>query len=505
MTGATDTLIGTRNVAGAVAQRLRAAADAAAPGTPVHPDRLIDGDTCLSALVGLLFRERRASVAWLLLTVLAGAYPEPADVRYVLRLVDLCDETETTLRLLDRAAAVAAPHASMAQEAVVTGGVIVDVDMCARSTFHNGIQRTAREVVRTWALEHDPLLVAWTDTAGATRALTPDETTLASRWDESLRDRISAADQDPDAPDTSVLVIPWEATFVLAEVPLADRTAPLAALAELSGSRVVAIGYDAIPVVSADLRPLGEPNGFAAYLTVIKHADRVAAISASAATEFAGFRDALVAQGLAGPDVSEVMLPVTVPPPPPGWVRAVPLRPLVLCVGRLEPHKNHGALLHAAERLWNEGREFDLHLVGGPGWDMKRVEDQLERLARSGASVHWHKSIGDDELWSLMRGASFTVFISLHEGFGLPVAESLACGTPVLTTAYGSQAEIASGGGCLTVDPRDDEEVLTALRTLVDDSDLRARLRAQAALYPGGSWDAYARALWSYLVEGGTA
>ncbi|OZB88619.1 MAG: hypothetical protein B7X41_07235, partial [Microbacterium sp. 14-71-5] len=172
-----------------------------------------------------------------------------------------------------------------------------------------------------------------------------------------------------------------------------------------------------------------------------------------------------------------------------------------VAVGRLEPHKNHDALLFAAERLWREGLQFDLHLVGGPGWDLSHVQETLERLDRDGRPLQWSRSMGDDELWELLRSASFSVFISLHEGFGLPVAESLACGTPVLTTTYGSQGEIAAAGGCLTVDPRDDESVVEGLRRMVTDPELLDELRTQAANRPRRTWDDYAADLWQTLVQ----
>lgn len=492
---------GRRTVAEALAQRLRAAADAALPSPPeVQPTPDADADACLVALVAALRADRDPSLGWLLLTVLTGAFPLAEDVRHVMRAVDLEDETGLILDLLDRAFVDAASESGAAPHAVVTSGVIVDVDMCARSNFHNGIQRTAREVVRVWSTEHEIVLTAASETGAALRSLTEAEHARAARWGEHEE---AVRTESAETLATTHLVVPWHATLVLAEVPLPHRCARLAALAAFSGSRVTAIGYDAIPVISADLRPQGEPNGFADYLTLVKHAHLVAGISASATAEFRGFGSALAAQGLPGPDVMQVTLPATVPPPPPGYHRVPPARPSVLAVGRLEPHKNHGALLHAAERLWAEGVEFDLHLVGAPGWDTTRVEGQVERLLRKRAPLTWSRSVPDDQMWTLIRDASFTVFVSVHEGFGLPVAESLACGTPVLTTEYGSQGEIAAAGGCLTVDPRDDEAVLAALRDLVTRPELRAELRRQAAEYPVRTWDGYAHDLWEALITGG--
>lgn len=487
-------------LAAALGQRLRAAADAALETSPpAAPDPMSDADSCLQALVRELAATGDASVAWLTITALAGAFPLPEDVRFLVRAADLEGPEDLTVTLLDRAHRLAVHHRSLDRPLRIESGVVVDVDMCARSAFHNGIQRTTREVVQRWGAEHPIRLVAWTATSGATRSLTETEHQLAAGWDESLRALVVEPPDDADR--MNELVVPWRTTLVLPEVPLPDRCAPLAALAEFSGNRVVAVGYDAIPVVSADLRPLGEPNGFTAYLALIKHVDTVAAISASATDEFDGYASALTSQGLRGPTVVEVVLPTEVPPAPSGWHRVDPPRPLVVAVGRLEPHKNHDALLFAAERLWREGLQFDLHLVGGPGWDITHVEDTIERIGREGLPLQWSRSMGDAELWELLRSASFSVFVSLHEGFGLPVAESLACGTPVLTTAYGSQGEIAAAGGCVTVDPRDDEIVVGGLRRMLTEPGLLDELRSQAAARPGRSWDDYSADLWHTLVE----
>src|SRR6185437_15168187 len=134
----------------------------------------------------------------------------------------------------------------------------------------------------------------------------------------------------------------------------------LAALGRYSGNRVVAVGHDCIPAVSGDLVPLEDSNRFAKYLSVIKFAHRVACVSVSAAAEFAGFAEALSAQGLRGPDVSECPLP-SMPvalgdyaAPSDGRTGEQSSRPLVLCVGSFEPRKNQLSLLYAAERLWRE-------------------------------------------------------------------------------------------------------------------------------------------------------
>jgi alpha-1,3-rhamnosyl/mannosyltransferase len=109
----------------------------------------------------------------------------------------------------------------------------------------------------------------------------------------------------------------------------------------------------------------------------------------------------------------------------------------VLAVGTLEPRKNLRRTIEAARRAGVE-----LRIVGDRGWG--DVEP----------GVGWLGRVGDDELARLYRGARCLVYPSLYEGFGIPVAEALACGTPVVTSRDTAMAEIARGLAVL-VDPED--------------------------------------------------
>lgn len=175
---------------------------------------------------------------------------------------------------------------------------------------------------------------------------------------------------------------------------------------------------------------------------------------------------------------------------------------MVLVVGSHEPRKNHLAILAAGESLWASGVKFRLVFVGGNSWKSFQFEHELERLQRSGRSVVSISAISDSLLWAAYRLARFTVFPSLNEGFGLPVAESLGCGTPVITSNYGSMREIAEeGGGVLLVDPYDDASIAAGMLRLLTDDDELGRLAAEAKSRTPRSWDDYAAELWSYFVD----
>ena len=96
------------------------------------------------------------------------------------------------------------------------------------------------------------------------------------------------------------------------------------------------------------------------------------------------------------------------------------------------------------------------------------------------------RALSDDLLWAAYRLAHCVVFPSLNEGFGLPVAESLACGTPVVTSGFGSMREIARHGGAILVDPRDDHDIAAGLRLMLTDRELHETL-SRAGPGPAGA------------------
>jgi len=371
--------------------------------------------------------------------------------------------------------------------------VLVDVDFSARHNLHTGIQRVVRETVPRWWRDHDITLVAWTEQGGAMRDLVDQEADRVLRWNERAD---SGRDNELAEVLPHRLVVPWRSTLVLPEIPPPEHCGILAALAQHSGNHVALVGHDCIPVISPELIHESLPDRFTRFLEIVKHAHRVAGVSASAAREFRGFAEMLPAQGLSGPTVVKCPLPVESPP-----ADAVPKAspPLVVGVGSFEPRKNQLAVLTAAEQLWREGLEFQVRFIGGGGW-VTEADALLSRLQRAGRPISRLTAVSDAVLWYGLRSARFSVFVSLHEGYGLPVAESLACGTPCLTTAYGSTREIADEGGALVADPRDDRAIAEQMRRLLTDDELIAGLQREAAKRPRRTWDDYARELWGALV-----
>jgi glycosyltransferase involved in cell wall biosynthesis len=430
--------------------------------------------------------------AWLLICGVTTVFPTESLVLDFIRELEVGTATSATSWLLHRSLVPVQNGGQLNREIeIIERGVIIDVDYSARNEHNSGIQRVVRNTVNHWARDHEVTLVAWGDQMQMWRSLGPDEYARVTDW--------AAERTESDAADNHRLVLPWRSRIILIEVPsAADNCLPLAAMASLSGSQVAMVGYDTIPIASAETLPMGMSDHFAKYMAIMKHATIVAGISQTAADEFAGFAAMLEAQGLSGPRVVACSLPAEVP------VHVTTTsegRPLVLCVGSKEPRKNHVAVLAAAEQLWREGYDFELLFIGTYGWDVKSFNRWLMRLRKAGRPVSAPRRVGDGDLWAAYARSRFTVFPSFHEGFGLPVAESLAFGTPAITSNYGSMAEIAAGGGCILIDPHDDDALLEAMRNLLSDDALIARLAADAIARAPRGWSDYAAELWAELVE----
>ncbi|MGV8978009.1 MAG: glycosyltransferase family 4 protein [Cellulomonas sp.] len=459
-------------------------------------------DTALAARstpaeLGSIIDERDRSQVWLALAVLTGRLPDDATVVEVARR----SEFRGVAAVWDAVAAGTTDESAGWTVRVACGEVLVDVSHTASTVLVTGIQRVARETSRRWLRSRSCTPVSWTRNFQSIRELTPVE-----------RARIEQAEAVEDtAPRTAAtVVVPWRSTYVLPELAAElERTASLRALATFSRNTTGVIGFDCVPLTSAETTQLGFSALFTANLSAVRSFDRVATISDAARIEYTGWRSMLAAIGLTGPQIEAVSLPVDVAGSSEADLAAARERflignlPLVLVVGSHEPRKNHLAVLHAAELLWREGQEFSLSFVGGNSWGSDAFTARLVELQRNGRPVDSVHRLSDAHLWAAYRLARCTVFPSVNEGFGLPVAESLAVGTPAVTSAFGSMLEIAADGGALTVDPHNDHELADAIRTLLIDETAHSALVRAALGRPVRTWDTYADNLWDYLVGSG--
>jgi glycosyltransferase involved in cell wall biosynthesis len=166
-------------------------------------------------------------------------------------------------------------------------------------------------------------------------------------------------------------------------------------------------------------------------------------------------------------------------------------RPYVLWVGTIEPRKNLDLALDAWAALGGGLREeFALVVAGPQGWDSQRT---IGRLRSQPQGVRYLGYVPETDLPGLTAGAAALFYPSLYEGFGLPVAQAMACGVPVVTSNVSALPEVA-GEGALYADPRSLAELRGALERLLLSPELRRKLaeagRQRAARY---RWEEAAR------------
>jgi glycosyltransferase involved in cell wall biosynthesis len=146
----------------------------------------------------------------------------------------------------------------------------------------------------------------------------------------------------------------------------------------------------------------------------------------------------------------------------------------LLYLGTLEPRKNIPTLLEAYRELREVySRKEKLALVGGKGWLYDEIFAKAQRLGLA-SEVLFPGYVSNEEQLLWYHGASAFAYPSLYEGFGLPVAESLACGVPVVTSNVSSLPE-AGGDSALIVDPLDSHALAEALQRVLTDTLLRQR------------------------------
>jgi glycosyltransferase involved in cell wall biosynthesis len=167
----------------------------------------------------------------------------------------------------------------------------------------------------------------------------------------------------------------------------------------------------------------------------------------------------------------------------------------IFSLSTVEPRKNFPRLIQAYALLPESVRAvYPLVVAGGKGWKNEDVFGTIRRLGLE-RQIMFLGYIDEEDRAPLMREAALFVLPSLYEGFGMPVLEAMACGTPVVTSSRGALAEVG-GDAVVDVDPLEPEDIARGLLSVLESEALARRL-AQAGLVRAQAftWESSARVL----------
>lgn len=488
-------------------------------------DRYLEGNTSeekLFCYIEGLDPSIAVSLAFVLLT---GRYPS----RVEQEVEEGCYERGDRREWLRRIATIPGNPTSL----VFPGsGIYVDVTHTFVYQWLSGIQRVVRETAAALVQRHGARLYRCEDGLGPV-LLTQEETESFVGWDQnSLKasavqkyvltwtGRLRRAARAVTPP----LAVAWARSAKAAAARLRKmRYGPRAEVAWLGGCKIVLLELldsnrsdiyfsftrcaDRTLAVFHDLIPVSHPHYCSPavvgcsveYLGVLAHFDRIVPVSESSGSAIREFF-AMIGRDL---PVHPRLLP-DFSAPSVGGGEFDSEEPLLLYLSTLDPRKNHWRLLEACEELWKEGEKFRLRLIGSPGWRNEVILRKINYLQQHGMPLDYTTDfLTDEEVLGFLKSAYFTVLCSEVEGYGLPIAESLSAGVPVICSDVGSMREIADKvGGCVKIDPFRVESIRDGIRECLHDREQRERLRSEIDISQLGDTAEYADHLAGLVSSG---
>lgn len=267
------------------------------------------------------------------------------------------------------------------------------------------------------------------------------------------------------------------------------------------GGRVIGLVYDLIPIRLPEAFDSNTRLRFERVMCAFALAcEHVAAISDFSRLDFEGFCGE---QGLKCPPTSTLRLASSIGVARNDEVESHSWDEYVLLVSTIEGRKGHRLALNTWRRLLSEGpvdQVPQLVFVGRPGWRSRELFEELAASNYLGGKVSVVTKVEDSRLLSLYRDALFTLYPSSYEGWGLPVGESIAAGTPVIASDASSIPEVAAD--FVRYFPSGDREALyDAVSGWISDRKELAKWRQRTTEYVPETWETVCARLLSVVDE----
>lgn len=284
----------------------------------------------------------------------------------------------------------------------------------------------------------------------------------------------------------SIIINPEDTLLVLADWHGSD-TAFVEYLTEAvsRGVRLVQVVYDMLPLVTPQYS--GHSTGMLENYSkkIYPLCQEILAISENTKNDISGW---LRSNNLKTPSISVFRLGDDFTATNPKKVDAAREKDFILCVGTIEARKNHALLYYTYKLAKGRGRELpQIVVVGRVGW----LANDIYQIIKSDPDVRdkfiFLHSVDDDELAWLYKNCLFSIYPSFYEGWGLPVAESLARGVPCIASNTSSIPEIA-GKLINYFSPASSEECLSEIERMLDKKEYLKAL-SNTKKYKAASWD----------------
>ncbi|MGJ7508104.1 FkbM family methyltransferase [Variovorax sp. GT1P44] len=368
------------------------------------------------------------------------------------------------------------------------GTIYYWVDSTIGFPKNTGIQRVGRQLARGLLnLGFRLTPIRWDKITGVFSEISYDEKKYLSQWSGPAPEQWTAL--KTPAPHNS-----W---FLMPELPLNLSTTEqrqFLSFAKSLNLRSAAIFYDAIPWKLRRDYPESFATAHHEYMSTLAEYDLVLPISEFSRGDLIHFLGSTLDRPRSLDSyIKTVSLPgefIERPRATTFAPRASDVPITILCVGTVEPRKNHLILIHAfLSAQARTKRELRLIIAGRDC--VAELTDSVNGLVNANPNISWEMNADDERLQELYELCDLTAYPSIEEGFGLPILESLWCGKPCICANFGAMYEVANQGGCLTIDVRDSDALADAILTLSENKALDT-LTQEATNLEFKSWSDYA-------------
>lgn len=310
--------------------------------------------------------------------------------------------------------------------------LFLDVSAIAENDIHTGIQRVVRSILRALLLRTDvPYRVV------PVRFTHDGEYIAAHRYVEKLMGLSLGG--VPEA----IIDVYRDDLFLVLDLDFRHNSIRRHAFENYqnNGARVWHVVYDLLPVRLSKYFPNHTVENFSDWLSLVASFDGAVCISRAVADDLRHWVKEHAADSKRFPEINwfhlgadiESSRPTRGLMPDSGQQLArLEKRPTFLMVGTVEPRKGHAQTLEAFEKLWKDGVDINLAIVGKKGWDVSALVRRLRNHPEHGARLFWFEDISDEYLERIYQVSTCLIVASEGEGFGLPLIEAAQHSLPIL-------------------------------------------------------------------------